>query len=460
LHDIKVGEKYEVYIDNMAHEGQGVGRIEGVAVFVEGALTGERVVAQIDKISKNYVIGHVVEILEKSRDRVEPLCPYADKCGGCSLQHLSYEGQLKYKTQKVKDNLERIGKVYTRVHDTIGMEKPQRYRNKAQFPVGMVEGKAAVTGFYAPRSHDIVPVESCMIQHEISDEIARIVRNWIRKYNISVYDEKTGKGLIRHIATRVAFKTGEVMAVIVINGKDIPYKKQLIDALKEEIRGLKSVVININTKKTNVIMGEENITIYGSDNIIDYIKDIKFEISPLSFFQVNPVQTEVLYGKALEYADLKGEETVIDVYCGIGTISLFAAQKAAFVYGIEAVHQAVEDAKRNAYINGIKNVEFISGDAEKVMPELVDKGVKADVVIMDPPRKGCDTSVLEAVIKMNPKKIVYVSCNPSTLARDLRYLEDNGYKTMEVQPVDMFPYTYHVESVALALRSIFKDLSN
>jgi len=449
LHNIKVGENYEVYIDNMAHEGQGVGRIEGVAVFVEGALTGERVVAQIDKISKNYVIGHVVEILEKSRDRVEPLCPYADKCGGCSLQHLSYEGQLKYKTQKVKDNLERIGKVYTRVHDTIGMEKPQRYRNKAQFPVGMVEGKAAVTGFYAPRSHDIVPVESCMIQDEVSDYIARTIRNWIKKYNVSVYDEKAGKGLIRHIVTRVGFKTGEVMVILVVNGKHIPYKEQLIDALKKEINGLKSVVLNINTKRTNVIMGEDNITIYGSDNIIDYIKDIKFEISPLSFFQVNPVQTEVLYGKALEYADLKGDETVIDVYCGIGTISLFAAQKAAFVYGIEAVHQAVEDAKRNAYINGIKNVEFISGDAEKVMPELVDKGVKADVVIIDPPRKGCDTSVLEAVIKMNPKKIVYVSCNPSTLARDLRYLEDNGYKTMEVQPVDMFPYTYHVESVCL-----------
>lgn len=448
LHNIKVGENYEVYIDNMAHEGQGVGRIGGVATFVEGALIGEKVVAQIDKVYKNYVISHVVEILEKSHDRVKPLCSYANKCGGCSFQHLSYEGQLKYKTQKVKDNLERIGKVYTKVHEIIGMKEPQRYRNKAQFPVGMLDGEV-VTGFYAPRSHDIVPIESCMIQNEISDNIARTVRNWIKKYNVSVYDEKAGKGLIRHIVTRVAFKTGEVMVILVVNGKHIPYKEQLIDALKKEIKGLKSVVLNINTKRTNVIMGKDNITIYGSDNIIDYIKDIKFEISPLSFFQVNPVQTEVLYGKVLEYADLKGNETVIDVYCGIGTISLFAAQKAFFVYGIEAVHQAVEDAKRNAYINGIKNVEFISGQAEKVMPELVDKGVKADVVIIDPPRKGCDIPVLEAIVNMNPQKIVYVSCNPSTLARDLRYLDDKGYKTMEVQPVDMFPYTHHVESVCL-----------
>lgn len=446
MQDIKAGKKYEVCIDNMAHEGQGVGRIEGVAVFVEGALTGEKIIAEIDKVSKNYVIGHVNQILNKSPDRIEPLCPYAGKCGGCSLQHLSYKGQLKYKKQKIKDNLERIGKIQAKVHETIGMEKPQRYRNKAQFPVGMVEGKT-VTGFYTPRSHDIIPIESCMIQHEISDNIATIIRNWIKEYGIYVYDEKRGKGLIRHIVTRVAFKTGEVMAVIVINGKNIPCKKQLIHALKKDIKGLKSVVLNINTKRTNVIMGEKNITIYGSDNIIDYINDIKFEISPLSFFQVNPVQTEVLYGKALEYADLSRNETVIDVYCGIGTISLFAAQKASFVYGIEVIEQAVEDAKRNARINGIKNVEFISGEAEKIMPELADKGIKADVIIMDPPRKGCNISVLEALVKMNPEKIVYVSCNPSTLARDLKYLEDNSYKTIEVQPVDMFPFTYHVECV-------------
>ncbi|MDI6605461.1 MAG: 23S rRNA (uracil(1939)-C(5))-methyltransferase RlmD [Thermoanaerobacteraceae bacterium] len=446
MQDIKAGKKYEVCIDNMAHEGQGVGRIEGVAVFVEGALTGEKIIAEIDKVSKNYVIGHVNQILDKSPDRIQPLCPYAEKCGGCSLQHLSYKGQLKYKKQKIKDDLERIGKIQAKVHETIGMEKPQRYRNKAQFPVGMVEGKT-VTGFYTPRSHDIIPIESCMIQHEISDNIATIIRNWIKEYGIYVYDEKTGKGLIRHVVTRVAFKTGEVMAVIVINGKNIPCKKQLIHALKEDIKGLKSVVLNINTKRTNVIMGEKNITIYGSDNIIDYINDIKFEISPLSFFQVNPVQTEVLYGKALEYADLNRNETVIDVYCGIGTISLFAAQKASFVYGIEVIQQAVEDAKRNARINGIKNVEFISGEAEKIMPELAGKGIKADVIIMDPPRKGCNISVLEAVVKMNPEKIVYVSCNPSTLARDLKYLEDNSYKTIEVQPVDMFPFTYHVECV-------------
>ena len=447
LQDIKIGKKYEVYIDNMAHEGQGVGRIEGVAVFVEGALTGEKVIAEIDKVSKNYVIGHVNQILEKSPDRIQPLCPYAEKCGGCSLQHLSYKGQLKYKKQKIKDNLERIGKIQTKVHETIGMENPQRYRNKAQFPVGIVEGKI-VTGFYTPRSHDIIPIESCMIQHEISDNIARIIRNWIKEYGIHVYDEKTGKGLIRHVVTRVAFKTGEVMAVIVINGKNIPCKKQLIDTLKEDIKGLKSIVLNINTKRTNVIMGEKNITIYGSDNIIDYLNGIKFEISPLSFFQVNPIQTEVLYGKALEYADLNRNETVIDVYCGIGTISLFAAQKASFVYGIEIVEQAIQDAKRNADINGIKNVEFIAGEAERIMPELAGKGIKADVIIMDPPRKGCNISVLEAVVKMNPEKIVYVSCNPSTLARDLKYLENNGYKTIEVQPVDMFPYTYHIETVA------------
>ncbi|SNX54835.1 23S rRNA (uracil(1939)-C(5))-methyltransferase RlmD [Thermoanaerobacterium sp. RBIITD] len=451
MQNIEVGDRYEIYIDNMAHEGQGVGRLNGIAVFVDGALIGEKVVARIDEAHKNYLNAHVVKIIVASLERINPQCPYSDRCGGCMLQHLNYEGQLMFKKQIVRDNLSRIGKINVEISDTIGMKNPKNYRNKAQYPVGVNNGEV-VTGFYTAKTHDIVPIDTCMLQNETSIKITKIIRDWMKDFKITAYGDKTGKGLLRHIVTKVGFKTGEVMAVLVINGDDIPHKDELINSLKENISGLKSIVLNINKRRLKVVMGKENITIFGDDFITDYIGDIKFEISPLSFFQVNPVQTKVLYNKALDYADLKGNETVIDVYCGIGTISLFFAKSAKHVYGIEIVEEAIKDAKRNAEINNIKNTEFIAGKAEVVMPKLYKRGIRPDVIVVDPPRRGCDNAVLEACTKMKPEKIIYVSCNPSTLARDLRYLEDNGFKTEKVQPVDMFPFTSHIECVVLLKR--------
>ncbi|MGB9779723.1 23S rRNA (uracil(1939)-C(5))-methyltransferase RlmD [Caldanaerobacter sp.] len=451
MNKVKIGEKYEVDITSMGHEGEGVGRIDGIAVFVKGALKGERVIIEIEEVHKNYLRGRTVRILKESQHRVNPLCPYADRCGGCSLQHLSYKGQLEYKTQKVKDNLERIGKIYTKVHYAIGMENPLNYRNKGQFVVDEI-GKEKITGFYSFHSHEIVPVDNCLIQHPLSNKVVEGVREWLKECDVSVYDRKKGDGLVRHVVPKVAFKTGEVMAIIVANGDDIPCREKLIKTLEEKVAGLKSVILNVNTSRGKMVLGNKNIVIYGKSTIEDFIKDLKFEISPLSFFQVNPVQTEILYDKAIEYTGLTGKEVVIDVYSGIGTISLFAAKKASFVYGIEVVKEAVEDAEKNAQINGVKNVKFVWGKAEREIAKLYKEGVKAEVVIVDPPRDGCDKEVIKAIVGINPKRIVYVSCNPSTLARDLRYLEDAGYRTVEVQPVDMFPYTYHVESVALLQR--------
>lgn len=363
--------------------------------------------------------------------------------------HLSYDAQLKFKRQRVIDSLERIGNIKDPiVHDTLGMENPYRYRNKAQFPIGMKDGKV-ITGFYAPRSHEVIDTPSCLIQDEVSDKVMNIIKTWANKNGVSVYDEKTGKGILRHVMIRKAFKTNEVMVVLVTNGYDIPYIDELVNILKNDIQNLNSIVQNINREKTNVVLGDKNKTIYGNDTITDYIGDLKFNISPLSFFQVNPVQTEVLYNKALEYANLTGDETVIDAYCGTGTISLFLAQKAKKVYGIEIVEQAVKDAKKNAQENGISNVEFIAGKSEEVIPDLYNKGISADVIVVDPPRKGCDEELLRTIAAMKPKRVVYVSCDPGTLARDLRYLRENGFDVEEVQPVDMFAMTGHVETVVL-----------
>ncbi|WKV08372.1 23S rRNA (uracil(1939)-C(5))-methyltransferase RlmD [Thermoanaerobacterium sp. CMT5567-10] len=451
MQNINIGDIYEVYIDNMAHEGQGVGRLDGIAVFVKGALKGEKVLAQIDEKHKNYLNAHVEKILLPSQERIMPKCIYAGKCGGCTLQHLSYKGQLEFKKQVVDDSLSRIGKINTIVYDTIGMDNPLYYRDKAEYPVGIEDGNIK-SGFYASKSHNIIAIDSCMIQSDYSIEAMKTVREWANNYKITVYDKKTGKGLLRHVITKIGFATKEVMVIVVVNGKNIPHKKELVSRLKRNIENVKSVVLNVNKNYGNQVMGNENIVIYGHEYITDFIGDKKFEISPLSFFQVNPVQTKVLYEKALEYADLKGDETVFDVYCGIGTISIFFAEHARKVYGIEVIPDAVEDARRNAAINGVDNTEFIAGKAEDVMKDLCNKGLKPDVVVFDPPRKGLDKDVVEASIKMNPEKIIYVSCNPTTLARDLRIFEDNGYKIKKVQPVDMFPYTYHVETVVLMSR--------
>lgn len=449
---LKKNEKHLITIEDIGHNGEGIGRIEGMTVFVEGGVPGDLLKIKIVEVKKNYATGELIKIVKPSEHRIQPICSIAEICGGCQIQQIDYCAQLVLKTNRVRANIERIGKLENVIiHNTIGMEIPARYRNKAQFPIGRSE-QQAVIGFYKKGSHEIINTESCYIQHEINDRLISLMKAYIEKHQVSTYDEKTGQGLLRHVLTKVGFSTGEIMVILVTNGKELPGKDALIEDLTANIPGLKSVVQNINTKKGNRILGHECITLYGSDQIVDTLGKLKFKISPLSFFQVNPMQTEVLYGKALEYAGLTGIERVFDVYCGIGTISLFLAQKAKHVYGIEVVEAAIEDAKENARINGIENVTFYVGEAEEVVPKLYKEGIEADVVVVDPPRKGCDEKVLDTMVKMNPKRIVYVSCNPATLARDLRYLEDRGYHTVEVQPVDMFPHTMHVECVVLMSR--------
>ncbi|WP_069648952.1 23S rRNA (uracil(1939)-C(5))-methyltransferase RlmD [Caloranaerobacter ferrireducens] len=449
---IKLNEIYEAKIEDINHKGQGVAKIEGFTVFIDGGLPGDKCKVKLVNIKKNYGVGEIVSIVEPSTKRVIPKCKLSYACGGCQIQGLDYQEQLKIKTNKVKNDIKKIGHLEdVTIHDTLGMDNPYRYRNKAQFPVGRKNKKITI-GFYKRGSHEIVDTSSCIIQHEVNDKVIELIRAYMKTYNIKPYDEKTGKGLIRHILTKTAFKTGDVMVVIITNGEKLPYKDKLIEILKSNITNLKSVIQNINTKKTNVILGDKTKVLFGSEKIIDYIGNLKFNISAKSFFQVNPMQTEVLYNKALEYAELEGDEIVFDLYCGIGTISLFLAQKAKKVYGIEVVKEAIVDAKENARINGIENVEFYEGIAEEIFPKLYNQGIRADVVVVDPPRKGCDKEVLDTIVKMSPKRVVYVSCNPSTLARDLKYLDEKGYKTIEIQPVDMFPHTTHVESVVLIKR--------
>lgn len=448
---VEKNHDYVMNIDNLGYEGEGVGRVNNFTIFVEGALPGEEVEVKIVKVSKNFAYGKLLRVLRQSKGRIEPMCSLK-RCGGCQLMHLDYKEQLEFKKKRVADSIERIGKLQNVIiHDTIGMENPYRYRNKAQFPIGMKDGKVVV-GFYAPRSHEVVDTPSCMIQDELSDRVIAIVREWAQIHNISVYDEATGKGLLRHVMVRKAHRTGDIMVVLVTNGYELQYSEEIIKELKDKIPGLKSVVQNINMEATNVVLGKENRILYGEGSITDYIGNLKFRISPHSFFQVNPVQTEVLYEKALEYANLSGSETVIDAYCGTGTISLFLARKAGFVYGVEVVEQAIHNANENARENNITNTEFILGKSEEVIPQLYKSGTKADVIVVDPPRKGCDEELLKTIASMKPERMVYVSCDPGTLARDLKYLSENGFKIMEVQPVDMFPFTAHVECVVLMSR--------
>ncbi len=511
---VEKNKNYEIDITGMTHEGQGVGRIDGLAVFTDGVIEGERAQIRIIKLNKTYAVGKLISIINPSPARIEPFCSEYKRCGGCSLQHMDYGAQLAFKTKLVRDNLERLGGLKdVLVHDTLGMSNPLNYRNKAQYPVA-VSGENIVTGFYAARSHDVIDSEECGIQDTVSNSIRMIVRQFIIDKRIPVYNEATGKGLIRHIVTRVGFHTGEVMVVLVVNGGALPggaaeelvkrltgadltqgwgsktdaaVSGGIINAPKTQDKpdssntpakpespdttvidaantaeanivhgtrspAVKSIYLNINKERTNVILGTENILLYGSETITDSIGKYSFMISPHSFFQVNPVQTEVLYSKALEYAGLTGSETVFDLYCGIGTISLFLSDKARKVYGVEVVEAAIDDARKNASLNGIKNTEFIAGEAEKVVPELYSRGVRADVVVLDPPRKGCEESLLSLLAEMQPERIVYVSCNPATLARDLKHLDSRSYKAVEAQPVDMFPWTGHVETVVLMSR--------
>lgn len=443
---VQKNKEYEIMITNLGFQGEGVGRIDNFTVFVEGALPNELVKIKIVKVSKNYAFGKLIDIIKPSNERRTPICDIYKRCGGCQIQHISYEAQLKFKKQRVIDSIERIGKIKdVIVHDTIGMQHPYNYRNKVQLPVRMVKG-VPVIGFFAARSHEIIKMDKCYIQDEASSKIIPIIKEWIEKNNIIPYDEVTGEGILRHIMIRSAHKTGDVMVVLITNSEKLPHKEDIIESLKG-IKGLKSIIQNINTKKTNVILGDKCKTLWGSDTITDYIGSFKFNISPLSFFQVNPVQTEILYNTALKYANLTGDEIVFDAYCGTGTISLFLAQRAKKVYGVEIVPEAIENAKENARINNITNAEFIVGESEVIIPKLIEKGISADVVVVDPPRKGCDRKLLDAIAKMSPERIVYVSCDPGTLSRDLGILEELSYKAIEIQPVDMFPQTAHVECV-------------
>jgi 23S rRNA (uracil1939-C5)-methyltransferase len=450
---IEKNKDYIIDITGMGYEGEGVGKINNFTVFVQGALLGETVKVKIVKVAKNYAFGKLLEVVKSSSFRGEPICSIYKNCGGCQMQHMSYEGQLEFKTQRVKDVMERIAKLEDVViHPALGMKNPFRYRNKVQLPVGKVNGEVRI-GFYAPRSHDIIDMATCHIQDEVADKVVKLAKEWIIRHNIEPYNELEDKGSVRHIMIRRGFKTGEVMVVIVTKEEKLSYSEEFVQLMVENIQGLKSVIQNINSKKTNVILGEKNKVLWGQETITDYIGEFRFNISPLSFFQVNPVQTEVLYNKALEYAGLNGDEIVFDAYCGAGTISLFLSQKAKKVYGVEIVPEAIEDANKNALQNNIDNVEFFVGESETVIPQLIQKGIKADVVVVDPPRKGCERSLLEAITVIEPRRIVYVSCDPATLARDLGILKDLGYKTLEIQPVDMFPQTAHVECVALIDRN-------
>ncbi|POR26470.1 23S rRNA (uracil(1939)-C(5))-methyltransferase RlmD [Paenibacillus polymyxa] len=498
--DLPVQKNDEAVIDiiGMNHDGEGVGRVEGFTLFVPGALPGEKVRVKVLKTKKQYGYAKLLDIAQASPDRIAAPCAIYDQCGGCQIQHMSYEAQLSWKRQHVVDVLERIGKLSVAtepsehtaqvlaasadtdgeadtvttsdsamnadgnadsmsrvhgvvVHPTLGMSEPWRYRNKAQVPIGVTEG-GLVGGFYARGSHRIVDMNTCLIQDERNDEVVARVKEIGRMLGISAYNEETGRGLLRHVVVKTAFRTGEMMLVLVTNGRDIPHADAWIGSIREHIPHVASICQNVNTKRTNVIFGDETSVLWGRDVIYDYIGNVQFAISARSFYQVNPVQTEVLYSKTVEYAELTGKETVIDAYCGIGTISLFLAQHADQVYGVEIVKEAIDDARSNALLNEMRNVKFEVGASEDVIPAWKEQGITADVIVVDPPRKGCDPRLLNTILEMKPERVVYVSCNPSTLARDLRILEDGGYSTVEVQPVDMFPHTVHVECCSLLVR--------
>lgn len=445
--NIQLNDIHTLTIHDMGHSGEGIGKINNFTVFVDEAVIGDQVEIKITKLKKNYGLGKVIKYIEYSSVRTEPKCSIASQCGGCQIQDIQYEKQLDIKKKIVKDNLERIGGLDDiKVYDVIGMKEPFRYRNKGQFPIGF-KNSSIQLGFYMKKSHEIIPCEQCLIQHETSDVILQKIKPIIDKYKIPIYNERTGKGILRHIITKVGYATKEMMLILVTSEKELPNKEALVKEIIKEMPFITSLIQNINTKRNNVILGTKNITLYGNPTIKDYIKDIEFNISPQSFYQVNPIQTEKLYEKVLEYANLTGNETVFDLYCGIGTISLFLAQKAKRVIGVEMIQDAIKDAQKNAENNQITNAEFYAGKVEEVVPKLYEQGIKADIVVVDPPRKGCDEILLSTIIDIQPNSIIYVSCNPSTLARDLKYLNENGYKIKEVQPVDMFPHTMHVECV-------------
>ncbi|NLY77616.1 MAG: 23S rRNA (uracil(1939)-C(5))-methyltransferase RlmD [Tissierellia bacterium] len=447
--EYKVGEKIEIEITDISNEGMGVGKHNGFTFFIEGCTIGDKVLFEIIKVKKNFGIGKTIEIIQPSPYRQEPACEYFHQCDGCELQDLKYEKQLELKKDLVINNLERIGRIKdVSVRDTIGMDYLYRYRNKGEFKVG----KAYEIGYYKRGSHEIYPIDRSIIQKETADIVIRYIKEYMKKYKVEGYDRKSKKGVIKNLIVRTN-RYNQVMVILVTISERLPYKKELIDMLinQKEVQVV-SIYQNINKKDTSVILGPKDIKLYGEDRLIDYIGEYKFLISPKSFFQVNPIQTEILYDKVVEYLNLTGNETVADLYCGIGTISLYISKYARKVYGVEVVKEAIEDAYENKRLNGVDNVEFILGKSEDILPQLNDKGIKIDAIVVDPPRKGLDKLLIDSILEANPEKIVYVSCNPSTLARDLGYLVEEGYRVVEVQPVDMFPQTAHVETVVLMSR--------
>ena len=449
-----------VAIEDIGVGGEGIGKVDGYTLFIKDAIIGDVVEAKIVKAKKNYGYARLMNIVTPSENRVEkPACPMARRCGGCQIQEMKYGAQLAFKEGKVRGNLERIGEVPTELLDKVmqpivGMEEPFHYRNKAQFPIGTDKEGHIITGFYAGRTHSIIPNTDCALGVAVNQKILEIILHFMENNHISAYDEEKHKGLVRHVLIRYGFKTDEIMVCLVMNGEKLPHAEKLVDKLCK-ISGMTSITISVNKAKTNVIMGNEIKLLWGQTYITDYIGNVKYQISPLSFYQINPVQTEKLYGLALDYADLNGNETVWDLYCGIGTISLFLAQNAKQVYGVEIVPQAIDDARNNAKINDITNAEFYVGKAEEVLPEYYreyqeshgGETAHADVIVVDPPRKGCEESLLQTIVDMQPEKVVYVSCDSETLARDVKFLRENGYELKKITPVDQFPNTVHVEVV-------------
>lgn len=448
---VRQGKHYDIRVERLGTSGEGVGRYENFTVFVPHALPGERVLVRIEEVKKTYARGRMMEMRTESADRAVPRCEIYSDCGGCQLQHLSYEAQLTAKRMQVVDAMTHIGKLpHVPVKETLGAASPWNYRNKMQFPVGIHQGRIVV-GCFAQGSHRIIDTEDCHIQRQGNNDLANAVRDIVTQLHIPVYNEDTHRGVLRHIVGRVG-QGGELMAVIVTATKELPRKKEFVRMLRDRLPQLVSIRQNIQTYRNNVIMGRDTLLLWGKPTIRDRLGRLSFHISPRSFFQVNTAQAEVLYEQALHYADLHGTETVIDAYCGTGTITLFLAQRARKAYGIEIVRPAILDAQKNARDNGIKNAEFIVGDATKVMPALYRQGIRPDVVVVDPPRAGCTPTVLKTFADMTPRRIVYVSCNPATLARDLAVMKDLGYEAQEIQPVDLFPQTSHVECLTKIVR--------
>lgn len=458
-------ERFTVVIEDMSEDGAGIGKTDGFTWFIKDTVIGDVVEAKVMKKKKNYGFARLMEVKTPSPDRVEPKCSVARSCGGCQLQAMSYKAQLRFKEKKIYEHLKRIGGLEELVlpgegregslemEPIIGMEQQWRYRNKAQFPCGRNKEGKIIFGFYAGRTHAIVEQEDCLLGIEENGGILEIVRGYMEDFGLEPYNEQEHSGLVRHVLIRKGFRTGELMVCLVVNGEKLPCGKELVARLKA-VQGMTAISYNINREKTNVILGEKVVHLFGPGYITDYIGEVKYRISPQSFYQVNPMQTEKLYRTALEYAGLTGKERVWDLYCGIGTISLFLAQRAKKVYGVEIVPAAIEDARQNARLNGMENVEFFVGKAEEVLPEQYEKNkVYADVVVVDPPRKGCDKGCLDTIIEMRPERVVYVSCDSSTLARDVKYLRENGYEVKRVRGVDQFGECVHTECVCCLQRA-------